>query len=120
MLVLDGSVVGRGGVALMRPVVSTGRALPLAWLVRQGQQGPCPADGPIAVVEPVHARLPEGAQVVWLGDGAGDGTDLQHTREEAGWSSVCRTGCPLTASWEAAPLRLETLGACSKPGTLME
>ena len=41
VLVMDGSVVGRGGVALMIHVVYKGRALPLAWLVRQGKKGHC-------------------------------------------------------------------------------
>src|ERR1044071_1301231 len=40
VLIIDGSVVGRGCVALMMHVVSKGRALPLAWLVRQGKKGP--------------------------------------------------------------------------------
>jgi hypothetical protein len=120
VLVIDGSVVGRGGVALMMHVVSKGRALPLAWLVRQGKKGHFPADWHIAVVEQVQELLPEGAQVVLRGDGACDGTDLQHTLEEAGWSYVCRTGCNLTASWKDATFRLDSLGACLKPGTLIE
>jgi hypothetical protein len=39
---MDGSVVGRGCVALMMHVVYKGRALPLAWLVRQGTKGHFP------------------------------------------------------------------------------
>jgi hypothetical protein len=120
VLVIDGSGVGRGCVALMRHVVYKGRALPLAWLVRRGKKGHFPEDWHIALVEQVQALLPEGAHVVLLGDGEFDGTDLQHTLEEAGWSYVCRTGCHLTASWEGETFRLDTLGACSKPGTLSE
>jgi len=119
VLVIDGSVVGRGCVALMIHVVYKGRALPLAWLVRQGQKGHLPEDVHIALVEQVDALLPASAQVVLLGDGECDGTDLQHTLEEAGWSYVCRTGCHMTASWEDTTLRLESLGACIKPGTLI-
>jgi hypothetical protein len=119
VLVIDGSVVGRGCVALMMHVVYKGRALPLAWLVRQGKKGHFPEDWHIALVEQVQELLPEGAHVVILGDGECDGTDLQHPLEEAGWSYVCRTGCHLTASWEDATLRLDTLGACRKPGTLI-
>jgi Transposase DDE domain len=120
VLVIDGSVVGRGGVALMIHVVYKGRALPLAWLVRQGKKGHFPEDWHIALVKQVKELLPAGARVVLLGDGEFDGTDLQHTLEEAGWSYVCRTGCSLTASWEGETFRLDTLGACSKPGTLIE
>jgi hypothetical protein len=120
VLIIDGSVVGRGCVALMLHVVYKGRALPLAWLVRPGKKGHFPEDWHIALVEQVQELLPVGAQVVLLGDGEFDGTDLQHTLEEAGWSYVCRTGCNLTASWEGETFRLDTLGACSKPGTLIE
>jgi Transposase DDE domain len=119
VLIIDGSVVGRGCVALMMHVVYKGRALPLAWLVRQGKKGHFPEDWHIALVEQVQELLPVGAHVVLLGDGEFDGPDLQHTLEEAGWSYVCRTGCNLTASWEGGTFRLDTLGACSKPGTLI-
>jgi len=117
VLVMDGSVVGRGGNALMLPVVYKGRALPLAWRVRQGQKGHCPEDLHLALVELVSGLIPEGTQVVCLGDGAFDGTRLQHTREGAGWSYGCRTGCHRTAWWDGETFRLDTLGACSKPGT---
>jgi hypothetical protein len=119
VLVIDGSVVGRGCVALMMHVVYKGRALPVAWLVRKGKKGHFPEDWHIALVEQVDALLPAGAQVVLLGDGEFDGTDLQHTLEEVGWSYVCRTALSTTATWEDTPFRLDSLGACSKPGTLI-
>ena len=119
VLVIDGSVVGRGGVALMMPVVSTGRALPVAWLVRQGKQGHFPASLPIALVEHVQELIPEGVPVVLLGDGECDGTNLQETIADAGWSSVCRTGMTRTATWQDEPFRLDTIGTCIKPGTLV-
>jgi len=57
--------------------------------------------------------------VVLLGDGECDGTRLQHTVPDAGWSYVCRTGCHRTAWWDGATFRLDTLGACRQPGTLV-
>jgi hypothetical protein len=120
VLIMDGSVVGRGCIALMIHVVYKGRALPLAWLVRHGNKGHFPEALHIALVEQVQDLVPSGVQVVVLGDGEFDGTDLQHTLAEAGWFYVCRTGCNLTASWEGATFRLDTLGACIKPGTLVD
>ena len=73
----------------------------------------------MALVELVSAVIPEGAQVVWLGDGAFDGTRLQQTGKDQGWSSVCRTGGHTTAWWDGATFRLDTVGACLKPGTLI-
>jgi hypothetical protein len=63
--------------------------------------------------------VPEGANVVLLGDGELDGTGLQDTLREMGWSSVCRTALSTTATWEGAPFRLDVLGACLQPGRLM-
>src|SRR5216683_8294662 len=51
VLVMDGSVVGRGCTALMIHVIYKGRALPLAWRVRQGPKGHFPETLHIAVVE---------------------------------------------------------------------
>ena len=82
VVVLAGSVVGRGGVALRLHVVEKGRALPLAGQGRQGQQGPFPEDLPSALVEQVYELIPAGARVVLLGDGACAGTRLQHTGQE--------------------------------------
>ena len=85
VLVMDGSVVGRGCVALMIHVLYKGRALPLAWRVRQGPKGHFPEELHIALVALIRACLPEGTQVVLLGDGEFDGTTLQATRNDAGW-----------------------------------
>ena len=119
VLVMDGSVAGRGCMALMIHVVYKGRALPLAWRVRQGPKGHFPEDLHIAMVELVSGLIPAGTQVVFLGDGEFDGTRLQHTVQGAGWSYVCRTGCHRTAWWDGETFRLDTLGVCSKPGTLV-
>src|SRR5438067_4018363 len=119
VLVMDGSVVGRGCVALMLHVVYKGRALPLTWRVRQCPKGHFPEALHIALVTQVHKLIPPGASVVLLGDGEFDGTRLQQTVEEAGWSYVCRTGTHMTAWWDGETFRLDTLGACSKPGTLI-
>jgi hypothetical protein len=120
VLVSDGSVVGRGGVALMLHVVDKGRALPLAWVVRRGKKGHFPEDLPMALMTQVQELIPPGAHVVVLGDGECDGTNLQHTLQEAGWSSVVRTGSNITVAWDGATFRCETVGACLKPSTLVE
>src|SRR2546422_9517741 len=83
VLVMDGSVVGRGCVALMIHVLYKGRALPLAWRVRQGPKGHFPEGLHIAVVELMSACIPAGTPGVFLGDGDFDGTTLQATLNEA-------------------------------------
>src|SRR5712691_2295619 len=120
VLVMDGSGVGRGCTALMLHVVYKGRALPLAWRVRQAPKGHFPEDLHIAVVALMREVIPEGAKVVFLGDGEFDGTALQATLHEAGWSYACRTALSTVATWEGVTFRLDTLGACLKPGRLIE
>ena len=120
MLIRDGSVVGRGWTALMIHVLSKGRALPLAWRVRQSPKGHCPEALHIAVVDLMGTVIPAGAKVVLLGDGECDGTALQATLNEAGWSYVCRTALSTTATWEGESFRLDALGTCLQPGKLIE
>src|SRR5262245_39088728 len=118
--VMDGSGVGRGCTALLIHVGYKGRALPLAWRVRQAPQGHFPEELPIALVTLISALSPPGAPVVLLGDVACDGTRLQPTLQQAGWSSACRTATSTVATWEGEPFRLDALGACLKPGQLLE
>src|SRR5438552_16813904 len=100
VLVMDGSVVGRGCVALMVHVVYKGRALPLAGLVRQGKKGHFPEALHITLLEQVQRRIPAGAQVVLLGDGELEGTTLQQTVKAYRWSYVVRTGSNITVMWD--------------------
>jgi hypothetical protein len=120
VLVMDGSGVGRGCTALMLHVVYKGRALPLAWRVRQAPKGHFPEDLHIALVDVISGLIPAGAQVVLLGDGEFDGTRLQPTPQQAGWSYACRTATSTVATWDSEPCRLDALGACLKPGRLIE
>ncbi len=91
LLVMDGSVVGRGCVALMLSVVYHGRALPLAWVVVQGQKGHFPQATHCALLAQIQPLIPPTAEVTFLGDGEFDGTDLQALLRQYHWQYVCRT-----------------------------
>jgi hypothetical protein len=117
VVIMDGSVVGRGCVALMMHVVYKRRALPLVWQVRKGKKGHFPEDMHSALVEQVDDLIPAGAPVVLLGDGEFDGTQLQRTVQEYGWAYVVRTASTITVVWDGAHFRCDTVGACIKPGT---
>ncbi len=117
---MDGSGVGRGCCALMMHVISKGRALPLAWRVRQCPKGHVPEDLHIALVELGSDLIPEGTKVVVLGDGEFDGTTLQETMNELGWRYACRTSKGHTARWDGETFHVEELGSCLKPGRLIE
>lgn len=120
VLVMDGSGVGRGCCALMIHVVYKGRALPLAWVVRQCPKGHFPEALHIELVELVRELIAEGTKVVFLGDGEFDGIDLQETMNESGWLYACRTAKSAVATWKGVKFNLDLLGNSIKPGMLIE
>jgi hypothetical protein len=88
VVVMDGSVVGRGCLALMIHVVYKGRALPLAWRVRHSPKGHCPEALHIEVVALMSRRSRGGAGGLagrWLCDGT-----ARRTLRARGWSHGCR------------------------------
>jgi hypothetical protein len=90
-LVMDGSTVGRGCLALLLSVVYRGRALPLGWVVVAAPKGHFPETAHRTLLAQVHALVPPTATVVFLGDGEFDGVDLQADLRRYGWGYVCRT-----------------------------
>lgn len=91
VLAIDGSEVGRGCLTLMVSVIYRGRALPLAWMVVKGNTGHFPETVHIELVKQIHAHIPPGCTVIFLGDGEFDGIALQATLATFGWEYVCRT-----------------------------
>jgi hypothetical protein len=95
-IVLDGTTAGRGCMVLMVSVVYHGRAIPLLWTVVKGKKGHLPQAEHCALIRRLQAVIPDTAQVVALGDGEFDGTQLQAAIRTAGWEYVCRTGTNIT------------------------
>lgn len=91
IFVMDGSEVGRGCRTLMLSVVYKNRALPITWLVAEGSKGHFSEENHITLVEQVKEITPEGAEIMFLGDGEFDGIKLQAKIESYGWKYVCRT-----------------------------
>lgn len=90
-LVMDGSVVGRGCMALMVSVVYAGRSLPVGWLVVKGKKGHLAQQNHLELLAKIAPLVPEGVPVVFLGDGEFDGCLLLSELEALGWHYVCRT-----------------------------
>jgi len=120
VMVMDVSGVGRGCSALMLHVIYKGRALPLTWVVRQCPKGHAPEALHTQLVELIREGIPEGTQVVFLGDGEFDGTALQKTMNDAGWLYACRTAKSTVATWEDITFHLDFLGSSIKPGRIIE
>ncbi len=73
LLIMDGSTVGRGCLALLLCVVYKGRALPLAWTVVRGAKGHFPETAHTALLAQLQPHLPPEATEIFLGDGEFDG-----------------------------------------------
>ncbi|MCH8290297.1 transposase [Candidatus Poribacteria bacterium] len=112
VLVMDGSSVGRGCRTLMLSVVYKNRALPIAWLVTQGNRGHFPQEDHITLIEQAFDLLPEQARVVFLGDGEFDGTTLQAKLNDYGWQYVCRTALDTIITSDSCSFTFQELGVC--------
>jgi len=116
-LVIDGSVVGRGCIALMLSVVYHGRALPLCWVVVKGKKGHFPQQTHCDLLAHLQELIPAGAEVTVLGDGEFDGTEFQAALRRLKWKYVCRTAPNLLMMVEG---RTFTIGAMApERGELM-
>jgi hypothetical protein len=97
LLVMDGSAIGRGCATLTINVVYRKRALPLAWIVLKGSKGHFAEACHLALLEQIVPLIPPHAEVVFLGDGEFDGTQLQETIDHIyQWKYVCRTAKSIT------------------------
>ena len=91
VLVMDGSEVGRGCMALMLSILYRGRALPLAWLVISAKKGHFSQEKHSKLLSAIQEFIPAGADVIFLGDGEFDGTELQTELTNFDWKYACRT-----------------------------
>ena len=91
LLAMDGSEVGRKCLALMISVIYKRRALPIAWIVVKGSKGHFPEETHIQLLEQVYRIVPQGVEIVVVGDGEFDGITFQATIDGYGWHYVCRT-----------------------------
>ena len=82
----------------MASVVYGKRALPVAWIVKAGQKGAFSAEDHLVLFEQVQALMPEGTDVIFLGDGEFDSVALQRALDRVGWCYVCRTACSTLVS----------------------
>jgi hypothetical protein len=90
-ILLDGTSAGRGCVVLMASLVYRSRAIPLLWLVVKGKKGHLPEQLHCALIRRLREVIPAQAEVLLLGDGEFDGTELQATIRASNWHYACRT-----------------------------
>jgi len=120
VLVIDGSIVGRGCMTLMVGVVYKQRALPIAWIVAKRKKGHFPERVHIELISQVQQLIPQGARVVLLGDGEFDGVDLQALVKQCKWEYVLRTSKTATLDWEGEVFCFDDVTGHVKPGDIFD
>jgi hypothetical protein len=129
VLVMDGSQVGRGCMALMVSVLyqhntkhtNQRRALPLCWQVIQAPKGHFSQEAHRELLAQAKALIPAGRKVIFLGDGEFDGSELLADVRAAGWHFVCRTAKNVRvaeADWPEETFALSQLEL--QPGDCLE
>ena len=114
LLAMDGSEVGRKCLALMVSVIYRKRALPIAWIVIRGSKGHFPEETHIHLLEQVYPLIPQGTDVIFVGDGEFDGIQLQATMDGYGWQYACRTAKNTQLGAEGEHFSLDEVGV--QPG----
>jgi len=114
LLAMDGSEVGRQCLALMVSVIYKKRALPIAWIVVTGSKGHFPEEAHVHLLAQVHGMVPEGADVIFVGDGEFDGITLQATLNGYGWHYACRTAKDIQLGVEGERFSFDAIGV--QPG----
>lgn len=92
ILMIDGTKVGPACTCLMLSIYYKGRAMPLCWAVYKGKKGHSTSELQLELLKRVLAQLGEESEVVLLGDGEFDSSDLIKWLEaRPNWQYVCRT-----------------------------
>jgi hypothetical protein len=91
VLAIDSTKVGGGCICLMVSVVYKSRALPVCWVVFKGRKGHSSAEIQQALMETLKSLLPPDQEVIILGDGEFDGSELvSWFEQQTTWLYVCR------------------------------
>ena len=91
ILMMDSTKIGGNCICLMLSIYYQGRALPLCWVVFKGKKGHSTAKMQLQLLNYIQRLLPEGAKVVFLGDGEFDSVDVVKFLKEQVKTS-CRAG----------------------------
>lgn len=95
LLAIDGSQMGKGHAALVVSIAWRNRGIPVCWFVKKGSKGHFTEGNHVSLFERaaqvLKPLLPDGMDVVLLGDGESDGIGLQKACLSHGWSYVLRT-----------------------------
>lgn len=115
VLSIDSSKTGGNCLTLLVSVAYKSRALPLCWITFKGKKGHSSQQIQLTLLEAVKALVADYPQVILLGDGEFDGSEVVAWLEaQPGWQYVCRTANDVRVCYQGQWLSLKELPL--KPG----
>lgn len=109
IFVIDGSQTGSAHSGLMISVLCRGFALPLVWLIKEGEKGHFSEQMHLDLLQALLPIVPQGCRKVLLGDGEFDGRKVRQWCAGQGWEFVLRTACDRQADCGGETARIDSL-----------
>ena len=92
VLTIDSTKMGGNCISLTISVLYKSRALPLVWVVFKGRKGHSSQTLQLELFEMAKTFIPDGCEVILLGDGEFDGSRvIEWLEAQPTWDYVCRT-----------------------------
>lgn len=91
VFIIDGTQSAGNCITLMLSVLWRGYAIPVIWLVKEGEKGHFSEEKHMELLEAVKEIIPENTRNILLGDGEFDGKKLREKLEKTGFEYVLRT-----------------------------
>lgn len=115
VLSIDSSKTGGNCLTLMISLGYKSRALPLCWVTFKGTKGHSSQEIQLSLLKAVKVLLPDQDEVILLGDGEFDGSQVVTWLEaQPNWQYVCRTANDVRVYYQQQWLSLKDLSL--KPG----
>jgi hypothetical protein len=109
VFIIDGSQTGSANTTLMLSVLCKGFAIPVAWVVKEGEKGHFPAEMHTDLLKMIAPICPEGCRLVLLGDGEFDGQGLQDWCNDNNWCFVVRTSSDRQIDFDGETARFDSI-----------
>jgi hypothetical protein len=120
ILAIDSTKIGGNCICLMVSIHYKSRALPLAWVVFKGKKGHCPQEVQLALLQRIAEMLPAGRELVLLGDGEFDGSEVvSWLNDQPTWHYVCRTSKSTLVFYQEHWVALQDLPLVPEQETLL-
>lgn len=109
VFIVDGTQTGKANITLMLSALCRGFAIPVAWVVKEGEKGHFEESMHLDLMRLVAPICPKGCRIVLLGDGEFDGQLLRQWCMEQGWEFVVRTSCDRLIDFDGEKARFDSI-----------